>query len=57
MKKRRIRVEVLFIVLIILFCLLGLIARIDNSIITLIYSISILLLLNKIRKRLGIEVR
>lgn len=57
MKKKRIRVEVLFIVLILLFCLFGLIARIDNSIISSIYCICILLLLNKIRKRLGIEVR
>lgn len=56
MKKKRIKTNVLIAIWLILMELLGLIARIDNNIISVFYMITLALLGNKIRKRLGIEV-
>ena len=55
--KRRIKTKFLLALLIILYLLLGLIARIDNDIITLIYLTSEALLINALRKRYGVRVR
>ena len=54
--KRRIKTKILVIILMILFGLLGLIARIDNDILTLLYITSEALLINELRKRYGVEV-
>ena len=55
--KRRIKTKFLLALLIILYLLVGLIARIDNDIITLIYLTSEALLINALRKRYGVRVR
>ena len=56
MKKRRIKTRILIIILVVLFSLLGLIARIDNNIISVSYISSIFIITNILRKRYGIEV-
>jgi len=53
----KIRKEILVALWVILFCLLGLIASIDNSIVSTGYILTLALLGNKIRKRYRIEVR
>lgn len=53
----KIRKEILVALWLILMLLLGLIARIDNGVVSAIYWLTLLLLGNKIRKRYGIEVR
>ena len=54
MKKRRIRKEILVIILFIQFCLLGLIASIDNNILSVCYGLTLGLLIYKIGKREGL---
>ena len=55
--KRRIKTKVLIIVLLILFEMLGLVARINNDLITILYVISEVLIMNTLRKRYGVRVR
>lgn len=53
----RIKTNILIAAWIMLLVNLGLIARIDNTIISLLYIMIQVVLVNKIRKRLGIEVK
>jgi hypothetical protein len=53
----RIKTNVIIATLLILIFNLGLIASIDNNIVSVLYIISMLLLSNALRKRYGIEVR
>lgn len=55
--KRRIKTKVLIIMLVILFGMLGLVARIDNDLLILLYAISEALIINALRKRYGVRVR
>ena len=55
--KRRIKTKVLIIMLLILFEMLGLVARINNDLITALYVISEALIMNALRKRYGVQVR
>ena len=56
MKKRRIKTKILIIILGVLFSLLGLIARIDNNIISVSYTGTMFIITNILRKRYNIEV-
>ena len=53
----KVKTNILIITLLILLFNLGLIARIDNIFLTDSYIIILLILVNKIRKRYGIEVK
>lgn len=53
----RIKTNVIIATLLILIFSFGLIASIDNNIVSVLYIISMLLLSNTLRKRYGIEVR